>query len=60
MGIEKSAKTYPNNSEKKKELDHKLALVIAVGMRPAFMLDEPSFRDWAHAMNPQYQVCMID
>ncbi len=59
LGFAIGEKKYSPTSTKKKELDSKLALMIARDMRPVQMIQGAGFIDFVHTLDPRYQVSFI-
>lgn len=44
------------NSKKKKELDQKLAMMIAKDFQPLSLVEDDGFREFTKALNPRYEI----
>ena len=51
---------YPRDSKQKKELDKSLAKFLAQDMRPVFLITGEGFREFVKALNPKYEVSVLD
>lgn len=47
---------YDKNSKKKKNLDQKLAMMIAKDFQPLSLVEDEGFRDFVKALNPKYEI----
>lgn len=47
---------YDKNSKKKKDLDHKLAIMIAKDFQPLSLVEDEGFCDFVKALNPRYGI----
>lgn len=47
---------YDKNSKKKKNLDQKLAMMIAKNFQPLSLVEDEGFRDFVKALNPRYEI----
>lgn len=52
----KSVIPYDKNNKKKKDLDQKLAMMIARDFQPLSLVEDEEFREFIHALNPRYNI----